>query len=157
MVFRSVDGTDLGVVMFRYAASNYTEKAKHLPRPVMLNSKRDDKRDRAQVLFDIDNEPYCCTKKAIKMNTHHQQGGHMLSQINYYFLFLYYTLIMFILLFIIIISNIIPYITIYFTSYYIPEWGIVYISNTITFALILSSFVIFKNFGKDIMCNCNES
>jgi len=109
------------------------------------------------LLLDIDNETYCCTKKAIKMNTHHQQGGHMLSQINYYFLFLYYTLIMFILLFIIIISNIIPYITIYFTSYYIPAWGIVYISNTITFTLILSSFVIFKNFGKDIMCNCNES
>ena len=106
-------------------------------------------------LLDIEYETFCCAKKAIKMNIRHQ-SGRPLSQINYYFLFLYYNLITFISLFMMIISNIIPYTMMYFTSYYLPIWCIVYFSNIITISLIIGSLFIFKQFVKDLMCKCPE-
>ena len=108
-------------------------------------------------LLDIDGQhtAFCCTKKAIKMNIRHQ-SGRPFSQLNYYFLFLYYYLITFLLLYIIILSNIILYTIIYFTAYYLPIWSIVFISNFVAFSLIISSFFLIKQFGKDIMCKCPE-
>jgi len=108
-----------------------------------------------KMLITMNRETYCCMKKAIKMNVRHQ-NGRPFSQLNYYFLFLNYYIVVFMSLFLLITSYIIPYTVHYFTSYYIPIWCIVYISNTITFTLIMSSFFLIKQFGKDIMCKCSE-
>lgn len=107
-------------------------------------------------LLDIDQATtYCCTKKAIKMNIRHRSGS-PLSQLNYYLLFLYYYLITFALLYIFIISNVIPYTMLYFTLSYLPIGCIVYMSNTITAFLIISSFAVVKQLIKDIRCECPE-
>lgn len=107
-------------------------------------------------LLDIDNNHmHCCTKMAIKMNIRHRSGS-PLSQLNYYLLFIYYYLITFLCLYIFILSNIIPYTLLYFTIYYIPVRCVIYLSNTITAFMIISSFFIFKQFLKDILCKCPE-
>lgn len=108
-----------------------------------------------KMLITMNRETYCCIKKAIKMNIRHQ-SGRPFSQLNYYFIFLYYHIFIFMSLFLFITSYIIPYTIIYFTAYYLPIWSIVYISNIITSTLIMSSFFLIKQFGKDIMCKCPE-
>ena len=105
--------------------------------------------------LDMDRSIYCCTKRTIKMNIRHQ-NGRPFSQLNYYFLFLYYYIITFTALFVLIVSNILPYTIHYLTSYYLPIWSIVYISNTITFCILISSFFLMKQFVKDVLCKCPE-
>ena len=107
-----------------------------------------------KTLSDIDNDVYCCSKKAIKMNIP-IQNRRILNRLDYYMMCICYYIFTFTILFTILNYNLVPLTIIYFTYNYISTSLIIVISNFMNLCMVLHLLGYFGKFMKDMLCWCH--
>lgn len=105
-------------------------------------------------LLDIENDVYCCSKKAIKMNIP-IQNRRILNSFEYYLICICYYIFRFISILTIVNYNLVPLIIIYLMYNYISLNIIIITCQIMDVMLITYLFTCFNKFMKDMLCWCH--
>jgi hypothetical protein len=87
-----------------------------------------------KTFLDIDNNVYCCSKKAIKMNIP-IQTRERLNRLDYYMMCICYYIFTFTMIFTILNYNLFPLTIIYFIFVKVLIFDFVYLKSLLTFVL----------------------